>query len=121
MALNSLNLRVSKQDFLDRIDTIDEKMNRLADVIQKYRDLKVNLDQFVEPEDDTYQDWCQRIDEHIAAAGKARAALNEAKKSLQTTVDQMDDFGTQVKETVVAGIEATKSTTEAALKIAPLL
>ena len=39
MALGSLNLKVSKQDFLNRIDAIQAKMDRLSDVIQKYRDL----------------------------------------------------------------------------------
>ena len=33
MALGSLNLKVSKQDFLNRIDAIQAKMDRLSDVI----------------------------------------------------------------------------------------
>ena len=121
MALGSLNLKVSKQDFLNRIDAIQAKMDRLSDVIQKYRDLKTNLDQFVEPEDNSYEVWVARIDEHINAAGRAKAALNESKKTLQQTVDQMDEFGNVVKQTVSSATEATKSTVEAAIKIAPLL
>lgn len=121
MALGSLNLKVSKQDFLNRIDAIQSKMDKLSDVIQKYRDLKTNLDQFVEPEDNSYEDWVRRIDEHINAAGRAKASLKESKDMLQKTVDQMDEFGNEVKQTVDSATEATKSTIEAAIKIAPLL
>lgn len=121
MALGSLNLKVNKQDFVERIDQIQNKMDKLSDVINKYRDLKVNLDQFVEAEDDTYEQWCQRIDEHIDAAGRARASLNASKEVLQKTVDQMDDFGNQVRQTVQEGVEATKNVVETAVKIAPLL
>lgn len=117
----SLNLKVKKQDFVDRIDLIEVKMNNLADVIAKYRNLKTNLDQFVEPEDDSYDQWCQRIDANIDAAGRARASLNESKKMLQDTVDKMDDFGSLVTSTVQSAVEATKSTVETAIRIAPLL
>lgn len=121
MAKGSLNLKVSKQDFTTRIDLISQKMNALTDVINKYRDLKTNLDQFVEAEDSSYEDWVQRIDEHIDAAGRAKASLNEAKKTLQETVDQMTGFVGQVQQTVRSATEATKSTVGAAVKIAPLL
>lgn len=121
MAAGSLNLKVKKQDFVDRINDIESRMNALSDVIAKYRDLKVNLDQFVEAEDSSYEDWVQRIDSHIDAAGRAKAALKESKDTLQKTVDQMDDFGSNVKQTVQAATEATKSTVETAIRIAPLL
>ena len=121
MALNSVNLKVSKQDFVDRIDQIDLKMQNLADVISKYNNLKTNLDQFTEPEDDSYEAWVQRIDEHIKSAQKARAALKESRDTLQKTVDQMEDFGSKVVETVSSAAEALKSTAEAAINIAPLL
>ena len=121
MALGSLNLKVSRQDFVNRIDAIQSKMDKLSDVIQKYRDLKTNLDQFVEAEDSSYENWVARIDGHIEAAGRAKASLNESKQMLQKTVDQMDEFGNEVKQTVDAATEATKSTVEAAIRIAPLL
>ena len=121
MANGSLRLKASKQDFMNRVNDIQAKMDKLDDVIRKYRDLKTNLDQFVEAEDSSYEDWVKRIDEHINAAGKAKAALNESKKSLQQTVDQMDEFGNLVKQTLETATEATKNTVEAAIKIAPLL
>ena len=117
----SLNLRVSKQDFLDRIEKINNKMINLDGVIQKYRTLKSNLDQFVQPEDSTYEQWCQRIDANIESCGRAKAALKESKDSMQKTVDQMENIGAELRETISAATEATKSTAEAAIRIAPLL
>ena len=117
----SLGLKVSKQDFLDRIEQIDNKMGKLDGVIQKYRNLKTNLDQFVKPEDSTYEQWCERIDANITSCGKAKAALSKSKETLQKTVDQMDDFGNQLKETVTTATQATIHTAEVAIKIAPLL
>lgn len=117
----SLNLRVGKQDFLDQIALLDQKMSALQNVIDKYRKAKTNLDQFVRGEDSSYEAWVERIDAHITAAGKARAALKEQKDVLQKTVDQMENIGKEIKETVTAGAEAVKSTAEAAIRIAPLL
>lgn len=121
MALGSLSLKVNKQDFLNMISEVEQKMNRLDDVISKYRDLKVNLDQFVEPEDSSYEKWVAQIDEYINAAGSSKAALQESKDALQTTVEQMEGFGAEVMQTVTAAAEATKSTVETAIRISPLL
>lgn len=121
MALGKLNLRVKKQDFVDRIEMCNAKMDVLSDVIEKYRQAKVNLDQFVQGEDDSYQRWVERIDAHIDAAGRAKASLAEAKKALEETVNQMDDFGSEVEKTVSDSVEALKSTAQAAINIAPLL
>ena len=121
MAIDGLRLKVRKQDFIEKINAIDTKSQQLADVISKYRDIKPNLDQFIESTDSTYEEWCQQIDTYIDAAGRARAALKETRDSLQKTVDQMDDFGTQLKSTISEAVEATKSTVEAAINVAPLL
>ncbi len=121
MAVGSLNINVSKQDFLEMIDEIQHRMDNLSDVIGKYRDIKTNLDQFVEPEDDSYEDWVQRIDEHINAAGKAKAALYESRKTLQLAIDSLDEFGSEVKQEISSATETTKSTVEAAIRIEALL
>ena len=121
MALGSLNLKVKRSDFQRQIDEIGAKMQALDDVVMKYRNLKENLDQFVEPEDDTYQQWVDRIDANIDAAGRSRAALKTAHDTLQKTVEQMDDFGSLVKETVTSATEAASEVVKATITVAPLL
>ena len=121
MALGSLNLRVSKQDFVNRIELIQQKMNALDDVIQKYGEARNNLDQFVEEGDSTYQQWVERIDANVTACRKARAALDESRQKLQETVNQMEGISSQIAQTVQAGTDAAKSTVEAAIRVAPYL
>ena len=121
MALGNLNLRVSKQDFVNRIELITQKMNALDDVIQKYGEARNNLDQFVEEGDSTYQQWIERIDANVTACRKARAALDESRQKLQTTVDQMEGVNSQIANLVQTGTEAAKSTVEAAIRVAPYL
>ena len=121
MATGQANLKVDKQTFENKIADIERKIAALDDVISRYRTAKTNLDQFVKPEDSSYEEWVKRIDENINACGKAKAALNESKATLQKTVDQMDNLNKEIQETVSSATEAAKSSIDAAIKIAPLL
>lgn len=121
MAKGSLNLRVGKEDFVTRIETVSVKMKALEDVIDRYGQAKANLNQFVEEGDSTYQSWVDRIDANIKAAKKAWTSLQEVKVSLETTVNQMEGMTSQIRTTIEHGTEAAISTVEAAIKVAPLL
>lgn len=121
MAILRLGLHVRKEDFQKHIEAMDTQMGLLQDVIGKYRDHKVNLDQFVTAEDSTYDQWVNEIDAHIEAAGRAYAALKENKEALQKTVDEMEDFGKLMADTLADASEATKSTVEAAIRVAAIL
>lgn len=121
MALGSLNLKVSKSDFEQRIAIVDGRMAQLMDVIERYGQAKTNLDQFIENGDTNYQAMIERIDVNIKAAKKSYAALSETKASLQETVNLMEGMSTEVKETITSATEAAVSTVEAAIKVAELL
>lgn len=121
MALGSLNLKVSKSDFEQRIMVVEGRMAQLADVVNRYNQAKINLDQFIESGDDNYQAMIDRIDVNVKAARKAYAALAETKASLQETVTLMEGMSNEIKETITSAVEATTSTVNAAIKIAELL
>ena len=121
MAIGSLNLRVSQRDFEARIQIIETRMATLMDVINRYHDAKVNLDQFIEGNDDNYQAMIDRIEENVKAAKKAHAALTETKADLMKTVTQMNEMSGKVKETITSATEAAKSSIEAAIKINSVL
>lgn len=121
MAVLKLGLHVKKEDFQARIDAMETQMSALQDIISRYREHKTNLDQFVTAEDSSYERWVKEIDAHIEAAGKAYAALKENKEALQKTVDEMDDFGRLLADTLESAADATKSTVEAAIKVAAIL
>lgn len=121
MALGSLNLKVSKQDFLDRIVVVEGRMAQLMDVIERYGRAKDNLDQFIENGDSNYQAMVERINVNVTAAKKSYTALAETKATLQETVNLMEGMSAEVKETITAATEATVSTVNAAIKVADLL
>lgn len=121
MAKGSLNLKVSKSDFERRLSTIEVRMASLMDVINRYNTAKSNLDQFIENGDDNYQEMIKNIDQNVNAAKKAYAALNELKLEINKTVTQLDEMSGRVKETITSATEATKSTVEAAIKVAAIL
>lgn len=121
MALGQVNLRVSKEDFVNRINTIETKMAALKDVVERYQTAKTNLDQFIEDGDDNYQAMIDRIDVNITAAKKAWTALQETRDSLQETVDQMEGMSNEVKETLTSATEAAIGAVNAAIKIKELL
>lgn len=121
MAVGSLNLRVSKSDFEQRINDIQLKMDALSDVVNRYENAKSNLDQFIEGNDSNYEAMVERINKNIIAAKKAYAALNEAKTSLQQTVNQMQDMSGNVDSVIDAATEAASSAINAAIKIDAVL
>lgn len=121
MAKGNLNLLVSKADFERRITVVEMRMQSLKDVVDRYRNAKSNLDQFITGEDDNFQDMCARIDVNIDAAGRAYAALQEIKAQLENTVSQMDQMSGKVKDTITSATEAAKSSVQAALKINSVL
>lgn len=121
MALGSLNLKVSKSDFEQRIAVIEGRMTQLMDVVERYNQAKANLDQFIESGDTNYEAMVERIDANILAAKKSHAALYETKASLQETVDLMEGMSNEVKETITSAVDATVSTVNAAIKVSGLL
>ena len=121
MALGSLNLKVSKKDFEDRIIVVEGRMSQLMDVVERYNQAKANLDQFIESGDSNFEAMLERIDVNIKAAKKSYAALSETKASLQETVNLMEGLGNEVKETITSATEAATSTVNAAIKVAELL
>lgn len=121
MALGSLNLRVSKSDFEQRIEIVQSRMDQLMDVIERYGRAKANLDQFIESGDDNYQAMVESIDVNIKTAKGAHAALAETKATLQETVRLMEGMSKEVNETITSAAEAAASTVSAVINVADLL
>lgn len=121
MALGSLDLRVSKSDFETRIGIAEASMASLEDVITRYGEAKDNLNQFIEESDDNYQAMIDRIDVNIKNAKKAYAALDETRKELLNTINQMEGMSEKVKDTITSATEAVSSVVEAGFKVEALL
>ena len=116
-----VGLKVNKDDFLVRIQTCEEKMAKLMDVIEQYNRAKENLDQFIQSGDVVYDLMLERIDENVKAARKSYAALRKTKLSLEETVSNMETMGAEAQQTVQDAIGAVGSVINAALKIEDVL
>jgi hypothetical protein len=107
MAKGSSNLIVSKQDFLDRVIQLEEKMQRLYDVIQRYEDAKKNLDQFIESGDTNYEDMIESINANISAgynSGIVAGVVARAEKLTLTNVKFDGCISAPARREVVGGI-----------------
>ena len=121
MALGSLNLKVSKSDFEQRIAIVEGRMAQLMDVVERYGRAKANLDQFIESGDQNYEAMLERIQVNVDAAKSAYRSLSETKATLQETVRLMEGMSSEVKETIVSGTEAAASSIKSAIKVSSLL
>lgn len=119
--LADVGLRVSKEDFLQRINICEEKMGKLIDVIDRYGQAKTNLDQFIQSDDIVYTLMLERIDENVKAAKKSYNALKATKLSLEETVNNMETMGSEAQSLLQDAIQATGSVVNAALQIEDVL
>ncbi len=120
MALD-LNLRVSKDDFQRCIDTAEDKMAKLMDVIERYNDAKRNLNQFIEEDDANFQKMLERVEQNIRAARTSYNALREQKQALQSVVDKLETMSSKVGQTIDSAIGAAGSIINAAFKVDDVL
>ena len=117
MANNQANLRVTKEDFLNRIGIIETKMGALKDVVQRYNNAINNLDQFIESDDSNYEKMVERIKVNIEAASKSYAALSETKASLQATVEKMEGMSSKVGSTLDDARKAAEQTINTTIRL----
>lgn len=116
-----VGLIVSKEQFQERIQSCQNQMDKLMDVINKYNNAKRSLDQFIQNGDITYELMLERIDENVRAAKKSYAALQKTKLSLEDTVSKMETMGAEAQQTLQDGIGALGSVINTALKIEDVL
>lgn len=121
MAKGSLNIKVNKQDFANRINELDIRIAALMDVIGRYENAKKNMSQFIGDTDSNYADVLAQIEYNIKTARAAHEHLKEARAELQTTVDKMENMGKEVGQTIKDAFEAAKSTTEAVMRVDAIL
>ena len=119
--ITDVGLKVSKQDFLDRIAVCDQKMGKLMDVIERYNRAKSSLSQFIQESDITFQLMLDRIEENVKAAKKSYNALQATKVSLEEVVSKMETMGNEAQNTLQDAIGAVGSVVNSALQISDVL
>ena len=112
-----LNLKVSEQDFLNRINVIEQKMSDLWNVIEKYGRAKLNIGLFMGSTDTHLEDMIERINVNVEAARAEYQNLQEIKVTMQETVNQMNSMSAKIGKTIESATENAKEAIKSVINI----
>ena len=116
---DELTLFASKADFDDLISQIDGKMHVLEGIADEYNALRDNVNSFMN-EDDNVERMKGAVQENVNAVQRAIGAAQITRENLQKTVDEMEQFSTNVGTTLDQAVQTVKSGTEAVFNVAKL-
>lgn len=115
MANVEIRLKVSKSAYEEKINRLQNYLNRLDSTITSYEKAERDLDSFMEGNDDHYEELRQQIENNIATVRKTRQMTEASIVSLQTTLSQMEEFGSNVGNLIQEGTEAAKGVIRTAI------
>lgn len=121
MANVDLRLKVSKSAYEEKIDRLQNLLNRADNAITSYENKKTMLDSFMDGTDDNYEATLQMIEDNIARVRKARSMCEAGIQMLQGTLNDIDDFGENLRKNIENLTEMAKNTADAAFDAANLL
>lgn len=121
MANVELRLKVSKNAYREKIDRLQNYLNRADNTISSYENKKTMLDSFMDGTDDNYEATLQMIEDNIARVRKARSMCEASIQMLQGTLNDIDDFGENLKKNIETFTDLAKNTADAAFDAANLL
>ena len=121
MANVELRLKVSKSAYEDKIAKLEGYITLLDGKITDYERKKTELDSFMDGTDDNYESLKQAVQENINRVRKAKEMCENSMQMLRDTLQDMDDFGENLKKNIEEGIEAAKNLSEGGFNAMNLL
>ena len=112
-----LQLHVNKSDYESLIQQLDGKLNEMFSLLSDYKTLKNDVNSFIEDSDSNFQNMQATVDANIDAVRRAIGITQSSKDSLQKTVDQMDDFSSNVANMMQNTAEAMTNGIKTAIRI----
>ena len=106
---DELTLLASKSDFDNLIQQIDGKMQTLQGIADQYEALRDNVSSFMEEEDDNLEKMKANVQENVKRVYEAIGAANTTKANLQSTVDEMEAFSSNVGTTLEEGVQTAQA------------
>lgn len=116
---DELTLFMSKADFDDIIGQIDGKLHELEAIADEYDGLRDNVSSFMD-QDDRVDEMKRAVQENVRNVHMAIGQANLTKKNLQDTVDEMEQFSSNVGKTIEQAAQTAKSGAEAVFNAAEL-
>lgn len=102
---DELRLKVSQTDYLQKMQTLQSKMNELETIYGEYSRLKMQANRVVGDNDSNVEQLRTAIDKNMEAIGKQHAALKESWTELNKQNEQLGITSAQVSEVIKAATE----------------
>lgn len=116
MANVEVRLKVSKSAYEEKINRLNNYLNRLDATITSYEKAKNDLDSFMDGSDDNYNKMRESVETNIKTVRKAREMTVASIDMLKQTLSQMEDFGSNLGNMITSGTEAAVSGIQAAVE-----
>lgn len=104
-----LELKVDLSKYEARISMLQGYVTKLETLVEEYESLKNRVDTFLDASDDHIALMKRNVDERIVRVRKAIAAANANIKTLQHTVNNMDNLGSNITAILERGLDAATS------------
>lgn len=121
MAESGFLLKVSKQDYQDKISLIEGQMDELNSILQEYTTLMGQLDDVMERTSDDFARTEENVRQNIDSVNVSLKNATNARDAVQAALNSYEEFGQRAASTLTSAGEAAVSATKAAIKTASVL
>lgn len=105
MANVDFRLKVSVSSYQQKIATLEGYLCELDSLLERYENKKTELDSFMDGSDDNYESLLALVEENVKAVRTAKSQTEKSLEILRTTLENMQDFGSTIINTISTGAE----------------
>lgn len=116
-----LLLHLNKEDYLAKIQELDDKLNQLRSLLADYQKLETDVTMFVQERDSNFENMRANVRANVDAVQRAIGITMKSKDTLQKTVDDMDVMSAQTSSMLSEAAEMAQNTIKTAIRVDGLL
>ncbi len=121
MAESGFLLKISKQDYQDKVTLIEGQMDELNSILGEYNTLLGQLDDVMERTSDDFAKTEEGVKENIKSVQTSLQNATNARDAVQSSLNAYEELGERAASTLSSAGEAVVSATKAAIKTASVL
>ena len=122
MAVAGFILKISKQDYQEKLSALDGAISELEDVQSQYNTLLNELStDVIEEADEDFNRVEENVKQNIKAVAVSLKNAQNARQAVQEALDSFDEFSEAARAALQSTGEAVTSSIEAAIKTASLI
>ncbi len=121
MAVAGFMLRISKQDYQDKLSLIEGQMDELNSILSEYHTLMGQLEDVMERTSDDFAKTEANVMQNIEAVQTSLKQATNARDAVQASLNAFVELGERAASTLNSAGEMAESATKAAIKTASVL